>query len=316
MNGLMREELRTRRGPAQGAVRPRPLPRALLCWVALGWALLCLAGGLLIVAPGPSQPLYFAGVVLTECSLVVTAAGGVGLGVAALAGHAGRRRRPSPTSALTPPRCGGWICGSSQRAPVRGAGGIPPSCSSMVAGGTRAAGAAACFRDGSLAAGMWSSISTTGLPRPPARAGSRRPGTSNARSDGSTTTLRASGSTPNASPCSDRRPVAIWPAGRLQHLRAGFAGELPDQRRRRDGGRGVVPRERPGRLVPCADTMVGPVVRHPGRWLRGSSAARPPRSRTATRSRPRSPMSTTVRLQPISPTAPATPSYRSASRSG
>lgn len=77
MNGLMREELRTRRGPAQGAVRPRPLPRALLCWVALGWALLCLAGGLLIVAPGPSQPLYFAGVVLTECSLVVTAAGGV-----------------------------------------------------------------------------------------------------------------------------------------------------------------------------------------------------------------------------------------------
>lgn len=57
--------------------------------VALGWALLCLAGGLLIVAPGPSRPLYFAGVVLTECSLVVTAAGGVGLGVAALAGHAG-----------------------------------------------------------------------------------------------------------------------------------------------------------------------------------------------------------------------------------
>ena len=76
--------LRTRRGPAQGAVRPRPLPRALLCRVALGWGLLCLAGGLLIVAPGPSQPLYFAGMVLTECSLVVTAAGGVGLGVAAL----------------------------------------------------------------------------------------------------------------------------------------------------------------------------------------------------------------------------------------
>jgi hypothetical protein len=79
----------------------RRRPRALLCRVALGWALLCLAGGLLIVAPGPSQPLYFAGMVLTECSLVVTAAGGVGLGVAALAGHAGARRIASFTAAVS-----------------------------------------------------------------------------------------------------------------------------------------------------------------------------------------------------------------------
>ena len=78
-------------------MRPRPLPR----WVALGWALLCLAGGLLIVAPGPSQPLYFAGVVRTECSLVVTAAGGVGLGFAALAGHAGARRIAWFTAAVS-----------------------------------------------------------------------------------------------------------------------------------------------------------------------------------------------------------------------
>ena len=69
--------------------------------MALGWALLCLAGGLLIVAPGPSQPLYFAGVVLTEGSLVVTAAGGVGLGVAALAGYAGARRIASFTAAVS-----------------------------------------------------------------------------------------------------------------------------------------------------------------------------------------------------------------------
>jgi acetyl esterase len=93
----MREELRTRRG-----LRPLFLPRrALLCWVALGWALLCLAGGLLIVAPGPSQPLWLAGVVLTECSLVVTAAGGVGLGVAALAGSAGARRTGAFTATVS-----------------------------------------------------------------------------------------------------------------------------------------------------------------------------------------------------------------------
>lgn len=83
------------RSCALDGVRPKALcvhdPCRGRCWGGWrwGWALLCLAGGLLIVAPGPSQPLYFAGVVLTECSLVVTAAGGVGLGVAALAGHAG-----------------------------------------------------------------------------------------------------------------------------------------------------------------------------------------------------------------------------------
>jgi acetyl esterase/lipase len=73
----------------------------LLVWVALGWSLWCLAGGLLIVAPGPSRPLYVAGVVLTECSLVVTAAGGVGLVVAVLAGHAGARRIASFTAAVS-----------------------------------------------------------------------------------------------------------------------------------------------------------------------------------------------------------------------
>ena len=88
-------------GNGQAEPLPRRVPRALLCRVALGWGLLCLAGGLLIVAPGPSQPLYFAGMVLTECSLVVTAAGGVGLGVAALAGHAGARRIASFTAAVS-----------------------------------------------------------------------------------------------------------------------------------------------------------------------------------------------------------------------
>lgn len=91
----MRDELRTRRGQADGGVRPRPLqrrvPQALLCWLTLGWAVLCLAGGLLSVAPAPSRMLSFAGVVLTEFSLVVTAAAGVGLGLAALARYAGAR---------------------------------------------------------------------------------------------------------------------------------------------------------------------------------------------------------------------------------
>jgi acetyl esterase/lipase len=101
----MGEEQRPRRGQARGGSRPRPLPRrvprALLGWVALGWALWCLAGGLLIVAPGPGRPLYLAGVVLTECSLVVTAAGGVGLGVAALAGSAGARGIAWVTAAVS-----------------------------------------------------------------------------------------------------------------------------------------------------------------------------------------------------------------------
>jgi acetyl esterase len=100
----MRDELPTRRGQAQGDLRPRPrrrAPLALLRWAAPGWALWCLAGGLLIVAPAPSQPLLFAGVALTECSLMVTAAGGVGLGVAALAGSAGARRIAWLTAAVS-----------------------------------------------------------------------------------------------------------------------------------------------------------------------------------------------------------------------
>jgi len=102
----MGEELRLRPGQARGGLRPRPLPRrrvprALLCSVALGWALSWLAGGLLIVAPAPTETLLFAGVLLTECSLVVTAAGGVGLAAAALAGHAGARRIAWFTAAVS-----------------------------------------------------------------------------------------------------------------------------------------------------------------------------------------------------------------------
>jgi acetyl esterase/lipase len=80
---------------SSGQVQP------LVRWVALGWALWCLAGGLLVVAPGPTRPLYLAGVLLTECSLVVTAAGGAGLVVAALARNAGARRVASFTAAVS-----------------------------------------------------------------------------------------------------------------------------------------------------------------------------------------------------------------------
>jgi acetyl esterase len=75
--------------------------RVLLRWVTLGWAGCCLAGGLLTVAPGPGEPLLFAGVLLTECSLVVTAAGALGLAAAALAGRAGAGRVAWVTAAAS-----------------------------------------------------------------------------------------------------------------------------------------------------------------------------------------------------------------------
>jgi acetyl esterase/lipase len=101
----MWNRMRARVGQEGDGVRGRRLgrwvPRALLPLVALGWAAFCLAGGLLIAVPGPSELLSFAGVALTELSLVVTAAGGVGLGMAALAGHAGARGIAWVTAAVS-----------------------------------------------------------------------------------------------------------------------------------------------------------------------------------------------------------------------
>lgn len=86
----MANELRTRPGTAGARSRGRRV-RRLSAIVAMGWAGWCLACGLLLVVPAPTELLSYAGVALTELSLVVTAAGGIGLGMAALAGRAGSR---------------------------------------------------------------------------------------------------------------------------------------------------------------------------------------------------------------------------------
>jgi acetyl esterase len=91
----MGDDARPGRSRADRGRRSRPLPgrvtRGLLCWAALGWAVLCLAGALLIVVPDPNPTLYIVGVLFTEFSLVLTMAAGLGLGFAALAASAGAR---------------------------------------------------------------------------------------------------------------------------------------------------------------------------------------------------------------------------------
>lgn len=79
----------------------RRLPRGLLGLVALGGAGWCLAGALLILLPAPGELLSFAGVALTEFSLVLTAASGIGLAMAAMAGRRGSRAAARVTAVVS-----------------------------------------------------------------------------------------------------------------------------------------------------------------------------------------------------------------------
>jgi acetyl esterase/lipase len=91
----MREDARTGRNQpgTRGRSRSltRPTRRGLLRGVGLGWSVLCLTGGVLIVVPDANPRLYIVGVLLTEFSLVLTMAAGLGLVFAALTASAGAR---------------------------------------------------------------------------------------------------------------------------------------------------------------------------------------------------------------------------------